>query len=411
MKRIIQKNLSCGMPLIIEPNLGVRSVGVSLLLPAGHVREPDALEGLGALWSELLLRGAGTLDSRAQADAFDRLGASRAASAGTYHMHLSMTILGENLHDALGLLADMVLAPRMDDPSIEAARDLALQALASLDDDPQQKAFLGARARHRPSPLNRSGLGTEQTLKAMTSKDLHEQWRRFAVPGGAVIALAGAVDPDAVETRLNALFDNWSGTVDDLPLELIGPRGYAHETDDTNQVQVVVVHDAPAEADDNAWLERVVISILSGGMSSRLFTEVREKRGLCYSVNASYKTSRESGAVTAYVGTTPERAQQSLDVLMAELHRISQGVDAGEFARAVTGLKSQLVFSGESTSARAAALASDMARIGRPRALDELADRIDRITLDEVNHYLARRRIGRVTIQTLGPAPLVPPLD
>ena len=155
-----------------------------------------------------------------------------------------------------------------------------------------------------------------------------------------------------------------------------------------------------------------MINVLSGGMSGRLFTEVREKRGLCYSVSAGYRAERDFGAVTAYVGTTPERAQESLDVLTQELQRIhtpAGAITQEEFQRAVIGSKSRLIFSGESTGARAAALAADQHRVGRPRSLGELAEEIDRVTLDQVNNYLTRRSLGTPTIQTLGPAELTAP--
>ena len=140
---------------------------------------------------------------------------------------------------------------------------------------------------------------------------------------------------------------------------------------------------------------------------------MREKRGLCYSVSASYATERTFGRILAYVGTTPERAQESLDVLVAELLRIGTPdgvVTRDEFDRAIVGLKSSLVFSGESTGARAVALARDQFRLGLGRTLDELADELDQVTLDQVNAYGQTRTMGRVTIQTLGPDALTPPV-
>jgi predicted Zn-dependent peptidase len=116
--------------------------------------------------------------------------------------------------------------------------------------------------------------------------------------------------------------------------------------------------------------------------------------------------------VFADVGTQPERAQESLDVLVAELHRISTpsgAVTPEEFHRAVAGMKSRLIFSGESTGGRASALAGDVHRLGRPRSLDEVAAVIDGISLERLNAYLSSRSLGRVTVQTVGPAPLAPP--
>ena len=412
MSRITTRTLRCGMPLIVEQIDGVKSAGVSWLIPAGSATDPDHLQGLCALWSELLFRGAGDLDSRQHADAMDHLGVNRSADVGTHHIRLGMTLLGDRLHDAVPLLVDMVRRPRLDPDMIDPARDLALQSLESLKDDPRERAVIAVRARHHPAPINRSGMGTVQGLTDATRQALAEHWNATARPIGSILAVAGAVDPDAVARRFDDLLDGWTG---EAPPVVPGPtpqRGYAHEQDDSNQVQVILMHDAPPEADDRSILERVVTSVLSGGMSSRLFTEVREKRGLCYSVSAGYAAGRDRGSVLAYVGTAPDRAQESLDVLTAELQRINSPdgtISRDEFDRAIIGLKSRLVFAGESTSARAAALASDQFKLGRPRSLDEMADRVDAVTLEQVNDHLAGRSLGKPTLQTLGPNTLTPP--
>lgn len=414
MTTIDMRRLDCGATLVTERIDGVSSAAIDWLVPAGCAYEPEPRQGAGAMWSELLVRGSGTLDSRGAADAFDRLGAGRACEVGMLFMRLHATLLGERAGGVLPLLADMVLRPRMAEEAVEPSRDLALQALESLRDNPQERATLAARARHFPSPFNRSGMGTEEGLRALTRADLASAWSRLAVPSGSIIAAAGRVDPDAMAADLNRLLDGWSGAHAEPARGPAPARGYAHEPDETNQVQILLVHDAPSERDEaSSVLERIVVSVLSGGMSGRLFSEVREKRGLCYSVSAGYRGDRDFGSVTAYVGTTPERAQESLDVLVAELGRI--GAPAGavtpeEFQRAVIGMKSRLVFSGESTGARAGAIASDTHRLGRARTLDELARRIDAVTLDQVNAYLAGRTLGTVTVQTLGPRELKPPL-
>jgi predicted Zn-dependent peptidase len=210
---------------------------------------------------------------------------------------------------------------------------------------------------------------------------------------------------------MEGLLADWKGSGPAYEAGPDAPRGYEHEQDDSAQVQIVAVHDAPREPSEEVILEKLVVSVLSGGMSSRLFTEVREKRGLCYAVNASYGASKEFGTVTSYVGTTPERAQESLDVLLAELRRIGNDkpITPEEFRRAVNGMKSRIVFSGESTGGRASALAADIHNRGRARSLDEITAEVDAVTLDQLNEYAAARKLGRLTIQTVGPKPLTPP--
>lgn len=409
MTTIVTRQLDCGMTLLVEPMSGVRSAGLSWMLPCGCAHDAIDRQGRATMWGELLMRGAGDMGSRDHADAFDRLGASRATDVGTTTLRISATILGARLLEGLPLVVDMALRPRMDPDSIEPVRDLAQQALAGLKDDPQQWVMLLARAHHHPSPRDRSGLGTQEGLAALTRDDLVSGWRETCRPGGSVLAVAGAVDANAVARRLDELFVGWGGETRDPPTGAVPARGYHHEHHDTNQVQIVVVQDAPPEPDETSVLERLAVSVLSGGMSGRLFSEVREKRGLCYSVNAGYRGEKDYGVLSAYVGTTPERAQESLDVLLGELDRIGRPggeVTREEFDRAITGIKSGLIFSGESTSARAAALAGDHRRLGRGRTLDEIAAKYDAITLDGLNDYLARRTAGKITIQTLGPQAL-----
>jgi predicted Zn-dependent peptidase len=413
MNRIVTRVLDCGMPLIVEVMTGVKSAALTWLLPTGTASEPERLQGLATVWSELLMRGAGDLNSRQHADALDRLGVARGTDAGTYHLRISATMLGSRMIEALPLITDMVLRPRFEEASLAPAKDLALQAIESLKDDPYERCVVAAKSRHFAPPLNRSTHGTPEGIERITLDDVISGWAERARPGGSILAAAGAVDPDALAARLSQLLAGWRGESPRFTTMGRPPRGYAHETDETNQVQIVLVHDAPAEAEPTSMLEKVAINTLSGGMSGRLFTEVREKRGLCYSVSASYSSGRDFGLVIGYVGTTPERAQVSLNVLVEEMERINSApgaVTPGEFDRAIVGMKSRLVFSGESTAARAASLAYDVHRLGRPRGLDEVAGEIDAVTLDRLNEYLMGRRMGKTTIQTLGPSPLIPPM-
>lgn len=409
---IISKTLSCGTPLVMESMSGVKSVGLTWLLPAGNATDPDDRQGMAPMLSELLMRGSGSLDSRGFADAMDTLGVSRSVDSATMHMRMGFALLGTRLMDALPLAVDMVLRPRIDAEAVEPTRDLAMQALEGLNDDPQERAVLAVRERHNPPPINRSGLGTAEGIAALTRDGLIEGWKSRARPVGSIIAIAGdlaaAGGPDAIASRLDTLLSGWTGSAPAVTLGHAPHRGTLHHiADKSSQVQIVCMHDAPPEPGPDSRLERVVSSVLSGGMASRLFAEVREKRGLCYAVSQSYATDRDYGRCMAYVGTQPERAQESLDVLLAELERINTpagAITAEELQRALIGIRSSLIFSGESTGARASGLASDQYRLGRPRTLEEIDAAYASITLEQVNAYLAKRKLGEVTIVTLGPA-------
>jgi predicted Zn-dependent peptidase len=147
---------------------------------------------------------------------------------------------------------------------------------------------------------------------------------------------------------------------------------------------------------------RLAVEALSGGLSGRLFTEIREKRGLCYSVWAGYTATKELGGVLAYAGSSNERAQATLDCLIGEIHRLAEGITAAELDRAKTGLKAATIMQGESTSARAGAIAHDYFMRGRVRTLDEIKSQIDRVSVERVNEYLKRNLPGPFTVVTVG---------
>lgn len=407
---IFSTTLDCGMPLIVERIPGVASASMQWLVPAGAAHDPADRTGLCAIIAEMLMRGCGTLSSREQADELDRLGILRATEVGTQYIRLNATFVGANAGVCLPMLVQMVRRPRFDAASLEPSRKLSLQSLAGLADNPQERAGVLLTSRHAAPPVNRSVLGTEEGLAAVTHADVARAWERQCRPRGSIMAIAGDVEPASITATLNGLLKDWSGAAPSLVLGTSPTRGtYFHEPDKSNQTHIFLAHEAPPESSPDAALERVHSAVLSGGTSARLFTEVREKRALCYSVSASYTSDRLYGRVVAYVGTTPEKAQLSLDVMLDQLRGACGDhacIQADELARAKIGYRARVVSSGESTGSRAASLASDWHRLGRARSLDELVSEAASITLDALNSYARRRTMGPVTIVTVGPAAL-----
>lgn len=399
------RELECGALLLVEPMAGVKSCALNWTLPAGAAAEPQGKLGLAGIVAEMVQRGAGGLNSRQHADALDAAGVSRSLDTGVRTSRLGATFVGQDLDKALPLLADMIVRPAMDRDAFDPAQSLAIQELDALTDDPQEWAGVEAMARHLPAPLNRSTYGTREGLEACTHAAAKDFLKAGFVPGGSLIALAGDVDPALAEDVLNSALTGWSGEAGE-PMATGQPqRGRAHVDDDGAQVQVMVIREAPRDGTPEAACERLATAVLSGGMSGRLFTEVREKRGLCYAVHAGYTSERETGWLTAYVGTTPERAAESLEVLQAELDRLATpdgAPTAEEFERARVGLKSRIVFGGESTGARAGAMASDYRKLARCRTLEERVAEIDAVTLDGLCGYLAKFERGEATVLTLG---------
>ncbi len=403
MQRIQQRRLANGLWLITEQIPHVRSLALTWLLPAGVVHEPAEQQGVASVLSDMICRGAGDLDARAHSDALEMLGIQRDTQVMTRHLRISAALIGEKINEALPLLVDMVLRPRLEKSALAPSVDLALQTLDALNDEPQDRVFVELRKRHYAPPLDRSILGVREHLQALTLKQVRDFWKRTFVPGGSILALAGDLQHEPMGEWVEQLLAGWQGACAEPSVKGKALRGRHHETVDSAQWHLGLAYDTVSETDAQNTAARLAVNVLSGGASSRLFTEVREKRGLCYSVGARYGGDRDSGGVFCYVGTTPSKAQETLDVLVRELHRLSEGIEADEFRRALVGMKSSLVMQGESTSARALALASDQYIHGRPRSLEEVAALVDAVTLEKLNAFVKANPPGKLTVVSIGP--------
>lgn len=409
---IQERTLRNGLRLVVERLDAPQSAALSWLVPAGTAGDPPGArgEGASALIAELLLRGASEWDSRAHSEALDRLGVDRRTAPSVHHIAFSATLLGRLLDEALPLLTATVVSPRFEASHLEPAKRLAIQAIEGIEDEPSHLAFMRLTERFFPPPFNRSGLGTREGIAALSIEDLRQQWRTLGVPGGSILSMAGPLDIDAIVVRLEALLEGWSGRATE-PKES-GPAigGSLLVPTPSAQAHMALGLWAPPEPAPEALLHRLAVRIFGGETSGRLFTEVREKRGLCYSVGASASMGRDRGITSIYAGSTPDRAEMTLAQIRAEIDRFASGVTAAEFERTTVGFRSRLLMQGESTSARAAAMAIDLHRLGRARSLQELTADVERIDLESLNRYirgtLAERWSAPPTLVVVGPRPL-----
>jgi predicted Zn-dependent peptidase len=408
---VVHHEFSNGLVLVAETIPSVRSAAFSFLLPAGAVYEAEERGGTASMLAEWITRGAGDLDSRALISALDNLGVSHAEGAQTAHTGISAATLGTNLFDALAIYADVICRPTLDDAEVEPIRALALQGLQGLEDDPGSKVVYELRRRHYPDPWGRPSPGTPEGVEAITPDDLREFHRKMYRPNGSILAVAGAIDWPKLRDTVGRLFGDWEPKpVPSIELKPTGPsRDHIHK--ETQQTQIALAYPSVTITNPDYYLARASTAILGGYSSARLFTEVREKRGLCYTVYASYESHKDRAAVVGYAGTSTDRAQETLDVTLAEIERLgSDGVEAEELETMRAGLKSSLIMQQESSMSRSSALASDWYYLGRVRSLDEVSAALDALTPDAVSDFASRSRNHEMTVLTLGPVPLkLPP--
>ncbi len=404
---IHQHTYDNGLVLLAEPMPSVQSAAFTLVMPAGAVYDPEGRGGAATMLAEWITRGAGERDSRALLSALDDLGVNHGESAQTIHSSVSAATLGRNLLPALEIFADVVLRPRFEDAEVEPIRALALQNLAALEDDPSTKVIYELRHRHFPHPWGTPSPGTPEGVSALTPDDLRDFHARHYRPNGAILGVAGALDWPKLRDAVGKLFGDWQRRPEPVIREHPAGPTRDHITRETQQIQIALAYPAATVDSPDYYRGRAATAILGGYSSARLFTEVREKRGLCYSVYASYESQRDRAAVLCYAGTSIDRAQETLDVTIAEIERLErEGVELEELETMRAGLKSSLIMQQESSMSRSGSLASDWYYLNRVRSLEEISAALDALSPESVSDYAARQHLDAMTILTLGPNPL-----
>jgi len=395
--------LKNGMVLLGEPMEAVESVAFDFMLPAGAAYLPAGCCGAGSVIADWIFRGAGDKDSRRLSDAMDGLGLVRGRSVGSSHIAIGAALEAGNLAEALDLHADIILKPSLKDDQFELARQLAIDEVLSLDDDPRHKVMLKLREQFYPSPLGRSTVGDIAELKALTAQMSGQIIKDKFNLSQTIFSVAGKYDFDAVCQQIERLFESKPKEGDKSVTLGLRQGKYTHIDNDGAQVHIGLMTDTVKPTDEDYYNARVAISVLSGGMSARLFTEVREKRGLCYAIGARYHGLKEAAGIMCYAGTMPDKAQETLDCVIGEFNRLGEGISAEEIDRAKVGLKSSLILQSESSSSRAGAIGSDHYMLGRVRSLDEIKDRIEATNVDSVLAFLRNNPFSDFTVVTIGP--------
>lgn len=399
--------LDNGLVLLGKETLWSESAAYSLLIPCGTIDDPAQREGLSGLVTELAARGAGAYDNRGLLAAFENLGAETSESVSQSYSIYRASALAEKLSDVLSLTAEMALRPRFPSEELEPAKSVLFQEIASLEDEPSRKMMVELGRIFFPAPWGRPSFGTVEGLTAAALDEVIAHHGRFFSPQGAALGVAGRFDWEKVRDQVEQLFGDWRGQ--ERPLSPGTDTGtfISHIPYESAQTHIGLVWPSVPAIDPDYPAVRSALGILSGGMSSRFFTEVREKRGLCYTVSASYYTHKNDGAVFCYCGSGLDTAQEALDVMIAELNRLeNDGVTPDELQRMKTRAKSEIVFGLESTGSRAGGMVRDWYFLGQVRSMSQMQAEIDSLDVETVNAALKKHPLRPLRLVTLGPKPL-----
>jgi predicted Zn-dependent peptidase len=406
---VYQHQLPNGLVLLAEQMEHVRSAAFNFLVPAGCAYDPPGQFGVATVLADLITRGAGGRDSRALSLALDGLGVDRGEGVRVMNMRFGGSTLARSVPAALDIYADILLRPHLPAEELEAAQSLALQDIQSLEDSPEGLVMVELRRRYYPQPLSKDRLGRAEDIEALTIDAVRAFHTRHFHPNGTILSVAGNVQWEPLKAQVERLFGDWqpSNRAELTPEPHTAES--SHIPKETHQTHIALAYPSVPIGHADYYAARAAEGVLSGGMSARLFTEVREKRGLCYAIGVGHETFKDRGTMVGYAGTGADRAQETLDVTLAELGRLKDGIGEDEIDRVKAGLKSSLIMQEESTAARAGAIASDWYFLGRVRDSAEVQAAIDGLTPKLVTDHLARFPIRDVKIVTVGPKPLTVP--
>tara|TARA_R110002049_G_scaffold4601_5_gene32742 strand:- start:1037206 stop:1038396 length:1191 start_codon:yes stop_codon:yes gene_type:complete len=394
------------MTVIVQPMPWLRTAAFSLNVRGGVHTEPDDRSGLASLVCEMVQRGAGNHSSRDLVAVQDNLGMDRSSGVSAAMVSFGASMPAESLGDAIALYADIVRRPHLPADQLDDARMMAMQELRATEDEPTQRVMRRLRELHYGDRVGRSNLGTAESLTAITQEDVRDFFSNHYHAAGSIIAVAGNVNPDEVFDRLGEVFADWKSEPLAPLLQPSGTSTYEHIESPSSQTHIGFSFPSIPYGGKDYFRMRAGVGILSDGMSSRLFDRVREQRGLCYTVAASCHSLKNGGGVFGYAGTTPERAQETLDVTLHEIRNLTEDLQPSELARWQVRIQSSLIMEQESSASRASSLASDFYQLDRVMPTEELETTIEALTVDDIRNYWNENPPSEFRFVTLGQSPL-----
>ena len=377
MQSYLLTTLDGGARVITEPLPSVRSVAIGLWIGAGSRDEDDAHAGLTHFLEHLLFKGSRSYSALEIAEIFDTFGGELNASTGRDHTVVFARVLDEHLATALDVMTDMVFAPTFAD--IDSEREVVLEEIAMVEDTPQELVHdLIAETVFGDHPLGRPVLGSAEVISTVSRRAIAAYHRSRYTAENIVVAAAGSVDHARLVELVEAMAEKRPAPparkpAARPPLVAPPPPALRFERKDTEQYHLCVGAPGIARSDRRRFIASILDGVLGGSASSRLFQEIREKRGLAYSVYTFGSQYADTGQIGVYVGTREENLAACLEIVANEVAKVGAGdLREDELARAKENLKGRVMLSMELTSNR-------MSRLGKSLVTDsELLD-LDRV--------------------------------
>jgi predicted Zn-dependent peptidase len=391
--------LASGLTVLTDRMPHLESASLGVWVGAGNRNEAADEHGISHLLEHMAFKGTKRRSARQIAEEIEMVGGDLNAATSAESTAYYARVLKPDVPLAFDVLSDILSQPVFDREELRREQNVIVQEIGAMEDAPDDLVFERLQETAFPGqPVGRCILGTPESVRSFDSARLHDYLSRHYRAPGMIVAAAGAVEHAAVVAEVEKRFAGFAGSVGPVPLPAYFRGGTRVESRNLEQVHIALALEGIAVRDEALHSLQVFAIVLGGGMSSRLFQEVREKRGLCYSISAFHMPYSDIGLFGLYAGTDAADASELMRVTIAEIVDATQTINETEIARAKAQMKAGLLMVLESSEARVAQLARQMLAYGRPIPLDEIVAKIDAVTVDSA------RAAGRMLLRRSAPA-------
>lgn len=401
-----ETRLENGVTVLTETMDTVRSVAIGIWFAVGSRDETPAEAGMSHFMEHMMFKGTPTRDAAAISETFDGLGAELNAFTSKEYTCYYSRVVDQHVRTAIEVLSDMVVSSLLADEACASEREVVIEEIARMEDTPDDRIHeLFGHALWPDHPIGLPILGSRTTVGGFDHSQSFAFRERHYLTGNCVVAAAGSVDHDEIVALVREHLGLPAGPRSERPTaRAAGASRVTVLTKDTEQTHLCYGLACMHAHHEDRFALSIIDTVLGGGMSSRLFQEIREKKGLAYAVYSFHALYQDTGQFAVYAGTRPGNTEQVLRLIQAEIERMrTTGMTAEELTRAKESIKGHLVLGMESTRNRMSRLGKNSVTGGELLSVDEVVDRIDSITLDDTRRVAEEVFGAQRVLALIGP--------
>ncbi len=379
--------LENGVTLLTEDVSHVRSVAVGVWVNVGSRDEDTSVSGISHFIEHLIFKGTEKRTAKQIAEALDAVGGQLNAFTTKEYTCYYAKVLDEHFDLALDVLTDMIFGSRFAAPDIDREKNVIIEEIKMYEDAPDELVHdVFASTLWQGHALGRPIIGQAEVIGGMTRDSIITYYSKHYIPTNMVVSVAGNIDHDAVGEKIRKAFDKVRGTsVSRVLMEPSPKREITCRSKDTEQVHICAGAPGLPLDHQKIYVFQLVNTILGGGLSSRLFQEIREQRGLVYSVYSYHSSYHDAGLFCIYVGLSKQNVEPAMDLIIKEVRDIQKnGVTEVELRRAKDQLKGNLLLSLESVNTRMSRLGKSQLYLGKVVPPEEIVAKVEKVTGEDI---------------------------